>query len=226
MFQTYVQEWLWALLPQVTISSPEVWNQLRALANNFEVYTALMVIQEDVVKQELEAVQTSIDKGYKKVHKAVHATNTVFRRLSTDVQGTQVVVLGVREEQGRQHNNSVSNLLTELKNQDQQIAQLRANIRHIRKWYNNQVQYQGNFVAGLEEQYSKANVQQAIDKTGFTANKTDTSQDTESSASATAQEEPSQQPSEGTRDGTNTRTQTHMVLIESGSSSTDTTGSE
>ena len=143
-----------------------------------------------------------------------------------DIQGTQVAVLGVREEQGRQHNNSITNLLAELKEQDQHIAQLRVNLRHLKKQYNNQLQYQGNFVAGLEEQYGKANIQKAIDKTGFTVNETDTSQDTESSASATAQEEPSQQPNKGTRDGTNTRTQTSMVLIESGSSSTDTTGSE
>ena len=145
---------------------------------------------------------------------------------SMDVQGTQTTILGVREEQGRQHNNNINNLFAELKNWDQQIVQLRANIRHIRKQYNNQLQYQGDFVARLEEQYGKANVQQAISKTGFTANETDTSQDTESLASATAQEEPNQQPSKGTRYGTNTRTQTRMVLIESGSSSTDTTGSE
>ena len=226
MFWTYIQEWLWALLPQVTVRSLEIQNQLRAFANNLDIYTALTVIQADSVKQELEAVWTSIDKGYKKVHKAVHATNTMFQRLSMNIQGTQVVVLGVREEQGRQHNNSVTNLLAKLKEWDQCIAQLRVNLRHLRKWYDNQLQYQGNFVAGLEEQYGKANIQKAIDKTGFTANETDTSLDTESLASATAQEEPSQQPSKGTRDGTNTRTQTCTVLIESGSSSTDTTGSE
>ena len=72
------------------------------------------------------------------------------------------------------------------------------------------------------------NVHQAIAKTGFTANETDTSQDTESSASVVTQEEPSKQPSEGadTGDNTNTRTQTSMVLIESGSSSAGSTESD
>ena len=78
MFQTYVQEQLWALLPQVTVRSLEIQNQLRTLANSLDIYTALTVIQADSVKQELEAVQTSINKGYKKVHEAVRATNTVF----------------------------------------------------------------------------------------------------------------------------------------------------
>ena len=78
MFQTYIQERLWMLLPQVTVSSPEIQNQLRTLANHLEVYTALTVVQTDAVRQELDAIQTSIDKGYRKVHKAVHATNTVF----------------------------------------------------------------------------------------------------------------------------------------------------
>ena len=87
----------------------------------------------DAVRQELDTIQTSIDKGYKKVHEAVHATNTVFQRLSMDIQGMQTTILRVREEQDRQHNNNINNLFTKLKNRDQQIAQLRANIRHIRK---------------------------------------------------------------------------------------------
>ena len=143
-----------------------------------------------------------------------------------DIQGTQTTLFRIREEQGRQHDKNINSLFTKLKNQDQKIAQLRTNIRHIRKQYNNQVQHQGSFVARLEEQYGKANVQQVISKTEFTVNKTDTSQDTESLTSTTAQEEPSRQPSKGTRDNTNTRIQTGTVFIKSGSSSANSTGSE
>ena len=133
MFWTYIQEQLQALLPQVTVSSPEIQNQLRALTNNLEVYTALMVVQMNMFRQELDTIWISINKGYKKVHKAVHASNTMLQRFSTDIQGTQTILFGIREEQGRQHNNNINNLFAKLKNQDQQIAQLRANIRHIRK---------------------------------------------------------------------------------------------
>ena len=116
------------------------------------------MVQGDLFKQELVSIWTSIDQGYQKVHEAVHASNRVLQRFSTDLQGVQTMLLRIREDQGRQHYNSINSLITKLKDCDQKIEQLRTNIRHVRKRLNEQHQYTGDFVGKLQQHYSKDNI--------------------------------------------------------------------